>query len=55
MTTDLTKLTDALKRDTLDKVLEEKIDKNRESIVKTLEEGGEYVLDKDRGIVISAA
>lgn len=54
MTYDLNKLADALTRDTLDKVLQEKIANERDQILQTLERGEQYVLDAQRGIVISA-
>jgi hypothetical protein len=49
MTTDLERLSEALKKDTPEKLLEQKIEENRREIIDTLEQGQEYNLD---GLVI---
>lgn len=55
MTTDLQRLSEALHKDTREKLLEEKIESLKQSIKEALDKGEDFVLDDDRGIVIKKA
>lgn len=55
MTTDLERLSQALHKDTPEKLLEEAIESRKQEIIDTLQKGEDFVLDRDRGIVIKKA
>ena len=55
MTTDLERLSEALHKDTREKLLEKRIESQKEKIKEALDKGEEFVLDADRGIVIKKA
>jgi hypothetical protein len=55
MTTNLEKLSDALRRDTPEKLLERQIEEHRAEIEQALREGREFVLEGARPLVIKKA
>ena len=55
MTTDLEQLAEALKRDTPEKLLKQKIADKQQEIADTLARGEDYVLDAERRLVIKRA
>jgi hypothetical protein len=55
MTTDLERLSTALKRDTPDKLLEQQIEDHKEDIQKALNSGQEYILNGPPPLVIKRA
>jgi hypothetical protein len=55
MTTDLEKLSTALKRDTSDKLLEHEIESHKEEIQEALNSGRDFVLEGSRPLVIKDA
>ena len=55
MTIDLEKLTEALKRDTPEKLLEQQIERQKQEIVKAVSEGRDFVLEGTHRLVIKKA
>jgi hypothetical protein len=55
MTTDLDKLSDALKRDTPDKLIERQIEAHKDEIRRALREGRDFVLEGSNPLVIKKA
>ena len=55
MITDLERLSEALHKDTREKLLEKKIELQKQEIQEALDRGEDFVLDDERGIVIKKA
>jgi hypothetical protein len=55
LTTDLERLSAALHKDTREKLLEQKIESESQKIKEALDNGKEFVLDAEYGIVIKRA
>jgi len=55
LTTDLERLSEALHKDTREKLLEKKIELQKQEIQEALDRGEDFVLDDERGIVIKKA
>jgi len=53
--TDLERLSEALHKDTREKLLEKKIELQKQEIQEALDRGEDFVLDDERGIVIKKA
>jgi hypothetical protein len=55
MTTDLEKLSEALKRDTPEKLLERQIEDHKDEIEEALRQGRDFVLEGSRPLIVKKA